>query len=174
MRKLLILLLLLCAPAMAQANSGLGVGDKTPAYHPKHITGPDGGTDTCPVCKYGMRPAVQVFLNGASDEDVRSLVRTLSAGVKNSGKSDFKAFVVFIDGDAEKIKKLNKEEKADNVAMIVLSPKDDGYSAYKINPKAKSTVLVYADRVVTAKFVDYNAKKNQAELVKAIEKTYKK
>lgn len=25
------------------------VGGNTPPYHPQHVTGPDAGTDTCPV-----------------------------------------------------------------------------------------------------------------------------
>ena len=49
MRKLFLLLLLLCAPALAQTDSGLAIGGKTPPYHPKHITGPDAGSDVCPV-----------------------------------------------------------------------------------------------------------------------------
>ena len=92
--------------------------------------------------------------------------------MKKSGKADFKAFIFFIDGDAEKIKKLNKEEKADNIAMGILPSTDDGIKGYKINPKAKSTVLVYTKKSVTAKFVDYSAKKNAADLAKQIEKAY--
>ena len=92
--------------------------------------------------------------------------------MKKSGKADFKAFIFFIDGDAEKIKKLNKEEKADNIAMGILPSKDEGVTGYKLNLKAKSTVFVYTKRVVTAKFVDYNAKKNAPDLSKQIEKAY--
>ena len=36
-------------PALATPNSGLAVGETAPAHHPKHITGPDANTDTCPV-----------------------------------------------------------------------------------------------------------------------------
>jgi hypothetical protein len=36
-------------PALARPNSGLAIGDKTPAHNPQHITGPDAGTHTCPV-----------------------------------------------------------------------------------------------------------------------------
>lgn len=30
-------------------DSGKKVGDNLPAYHPRHVAGPDRGTDTCPV-----------------------------------------------------------------------------------------------------------------------------
>lgn len=41
--------MLLCAPAMAQVESGLAVGADTPPYHPVHVTGPDAGSKVCPV-----------------------------------------------------------------------------------------------------------------------------
>ena len=49
MRKLFLLLLLLAAPALAQVDSGLDVGVTAPPYHPTHVTGPDAGSDVCPV-----------------------------------------------------------------------------------------------------------------------------
>lgn len=52
--------------------------------------------------------------------------------------------------------------------------KDEGITLYKINPKAKSTVLLYNKKAVTAKFVDYNAKRDNAEFTKQIEKTWTK
>lgn len=56
--------------------------------------------------------------------------------------------------------------------MGILPSTDEGMKGYKINPKAKSTVLVYTKKAVTAKFVDYNAKKNAPELDKQIVKAY--
>ncbi len=36
-------------PAFAsQPESGLKVGDRVPAFHPQHVSGPLKGTDTCP------------------------------------------------------------------------------------------------------------------------------
>jgi hypothetical protein len=50
MHKLILFLLLLTfSPISAEVNSGLVVGERAPAHHPTHITGPDAGTDICPV-----------------------------------------------------------------------------------------------------------------------------
>lgn len=51
MRILRLFLLLLCAlPAWAAPlQSGPEVGGNTPPFHPTHVTGPDAGTDVCPV-----------------------------------------------------------------------------------------------------------------------------
>jgi hypothetical protein len=45
----LILLLLVTVAGFAQPQSGPAIGDRLPAFHPQHVTGPDAGTDTCPV-----------------------------------------------------------------------------------------------------------------------------
>lgn len=42
-------LTLLAGASWAELASGLAVGANTPAHHPQHVTGPDAGTDTCPV-----------------------------------------------------------------------------------------------------------------------------
>ena len=49
MKKYLLVLLVLLAGAAFADTSGLAVGDKTPAHYPHHVTGPDAGTDICPV-----------------------------------------------------------------------------------------------------------------------------
>ena len=94
--------------------------------------------------------------------------------MKKSGKSDFKAFVIFIDGDPEKLKKLNKELASDNVALCTMPSTDEGVKKYELNLKAKSTVLVYTSKAVTAKFVNYDAKRDAAKLTQQIEKVWKK
>jgi hypothetical protein len=55
-----------------------------------------------------------------------------------------------------------------------LPSEDEGIKLYKINPKAKSTVLLYNKKAVTAKFVDYDAKRDNLEFTKQIEKVWSK
>lgn len=42
-------LLLLLTLGVQSQSSGPAIGAHLPAHHPQHITGPDAGTDTCPV-----------------------------------------------------------------------------------------------------------------------------
>lgn len=51
MRKLRVLLTLavITVASWAVPKSGPAIGDNLPAHHPQHVTGPDAGTDTCPV-----------------------------------------------------------------------------------------------------------------------------
>ena len=101
-------------------------------------------------------------------------MQLLSQQVKKSGKSEFKAFLIFIDGDPYKLKKLNKELSTDNIALCTMPSTDEGVKKYDINLKAKSTVLVYTSKKVTAKLVDYDAERDAAELTREIEKVWKK
>jgi hypothetical protein len=44
----LLALLMLGATIPSAPESGLAIGDRVPAFHPKHVTGPDKGTEECP------------------------------------------------------------------------------------------------------------------------------
>ena len=55
-----------------------------------------------------------MFLNKADEEDVKAIVRLLSAKAEEHKEDGFRAFVYFLDGTPNKLKKLNAELKADN------------------------------------------------------------
>lgn len=113
-----------------------------------------------------------MFLNGASDKDVRSILTLLSEKKKEHDKQGFMAFVFFLDGTPDQLKKLNKELKLDNIALCLLTDKErqSTLKGYGINPKAKSTFLIYDARVLKDKVVNYDAQKNAAYVKKAIDK----
>lgn len=150
----------LALPALA-ADSGLSVGDKVPVFHPNHVTGPDAGTTKCPPCTYGERPAVQVWVRGDSSENVTKIAGLLNDLAK--GDENFKAFMIFISDDTEKIKakleKVAKENDFGKIAMAYLAPDDKAIEAYKINlaDDVKNTVFIYRDKKVAAKFVNLQA-----------------
>ena len=114
-----------------------------------------------------------MFLNNADDETVRTLVKTLSAKAKQHNR--FRAFVYFQNVKPESLKKLNKELGADNIALCMFEKKEREKSLklYKINPKAKSTVMVYLNRDITANIVNFNPKKDKKALEGAIDKICK-
>jgi hypothetical protein len=110
-----------------------------------------------------------VFLNSADDDDVRSVVSLLAKKAKEH--ESFRAFVYFLDGRPEQLKKLNDELQANSIALALIpdSDLDETLELYDINTKAKSTVLVYKDREVTYKVVNYN-EKDADQVMKAIDK----
>ncbi|MBK8355591.1 MAG: hypothetical protein IPL13_09540 [Saprospiraceae bacterium] len=46
----------------SKLNSGLEIGEDNPSFTPFHAFGPDKGTRTCPVCKYGRFHGIVYFI----------------------------------------------------------------------------------------------------------------
>ena len=149
--------------ATAPATSGLEVGEMVTPFHPTHVSGPDAGTDTCPPCKYGNRPQVQVWTNMDAPENVMGLAKHLSAKV-DSSKHEFKAFMINLahcDACIDGTKSVAKKAELKNIAMTYLDAKSDYVKNYKVNvsEEVKNTVFVYKNRKVVAKFVKLKADK---------------
>lgn len=156
--------LALALPVLAfSPTSGLKPGDMTSAFEPIHVAGPDKGTETCPVCKYGSRPAVQVWHNGDAAQNVVDLANHLDKKVAAS-KNEFKAFTVGIaDTEAQRdaVVKIGGMIEGGHVGVTYLASSDPALKAYKINTDSsvKNTVIVYKDRKVVATMVNVKADK---------------
>jgi len=119
---------------------------------------------------------VQVFVNTDSTENVAAIAKLLSEAVKGEAKAEFKAFIVFIKGEEKQVAKLAEENKIENVGFALLKgPDDPVLKAVKIKPseKVRNVVYVYANKTVTAKFVNLDAEKDADRLKKAIAKACK-
>jgi hypothetical protein len=152
------------AVGLGAAVSGPKPGDAVYPFNPVHVTGADKGTKTCPVCKYGGLPAVQVWVNGDSMENITKIASSLEAAVKSQGTGKLKVFVVFIrpsnvasEDFAAQLKTAAEKANIENVAFTYVdSPRAGAVSTYKINTtdQVKNTVLVYANRKVVANYVN--------------------
>ncbi len=150
--------------AGAQLHSGLAPGAMVSAFEPTHVSGPDAGTKTCPICKYGKAPAVQVWVNGDTTENVAKIADALEGAIKMEGGDKLKAFVVFIRPSnvsasmlEGQLKMVAEKCKLSHVALTYVDgPASKFVGQYKINTssKVKNTVLVYHDMKVDANFVN--------------------
>ncbi len=149
---------ILALPALANVSSGPAVGEKITPFHPTHVTGPDAGTTTCPPCKYGNTPAVQVWVNGDDTANVLKIAGKLNEVAKKD--EDFKAFIIFVVDPAKKakmettLKDAAKSTGYNAIAMAWVPNNSEYLKAYKIDKAAKNTVLVYKDRKVTHNWVN--------------------
>ena len=151
----------------ALAKSGLRPGESVTAFTPTHVTGADAGTKTCPVCKYGKTPAVQVWVNGDSMENVAKIADVLEASIKMEGTDKLKAFVIYIkpvsmsEGDmTSQLKMVADKCHLSNLALAYVDgPKAEPVGQYKINTSdaVKNTILVYHDMKVSNNFVNFKA-----------------
>jgi protocatechuate 3,4-dioxygenase beta subunit len=161
-------------PGYSRANSsslssGLEIGSSCPAFGPLHISGPDAGKKTCPMCKYGYGQGVMVWLNNPSLSAVTPFAIKLENEIEKRGLHNFRVFIVYIkptqENEKEAEKKLTEwscQMKLKNVAVVMVPSVMDAETAgsYKINPSAKiiNTVFVYKKRQVAEKFIniDFN------------------
>lgn len=145
-------------------KSGLQPGEMVSAFEPTHVTGPDAGTKTCPVCKYGKTPAVQVWVNGDSKENIAKIADTLEASIKMAGPDKLKGLIVYVkpksmssDALQGQLKMMADKCKLTNVALTYVDgPSSKFVGQYKINgaSSVKNTVIVYHDMKVNANFVN--------------------
>lgn len=118
---------------------------------------------------------MQVWNNGDTTENMVAISKFLNGRVEAS-KSDFKAFVInLVNNDADKAtaQKVADMSKAPSIGSTVLATTDRGVRSYKINTadEVKNTVIVYKNKRVTAKFVNFKPNaKGLNELAEAISK----
>jgi protocatechuate 3,4-dioxygenase beta subunit len=139
-------------------SSGLELGETVEPWRPIHVAGPDRGTTACPVCTYLDKPAVVVFTKDG--ENAVELARRVEALVKAHGDNGLKGFVVVLDSKPERLAKMVGRAGISRSALCYPDPssREEDLQAYKINPAATSTILVYKDYKVLARFVDLSAK----------------
>lgn len=144
-------------------KSGIEVGEMVSAYHPKHVSGPDAGTDNCPPCTYGNRPAVQIWLNPSEDaKNVEAFAKFLNEAVVGNKKADLKGFLINLTHCQmciDKVTAMAKSTPYQQIGIATLSSTDAAVDAYKVNTakEIKNTVFVYKNKKVVAKFVNLKA-----------------
>lgn len=167
----------LAIPVLAGSGekSGLAVGDTVPAYHPTHISGPDKGTDNCPPCTYGARPAVQMWFSPGEDtKTIEAFAKVLNTAVEDNKKVEFKGFLINLtdcEKCVDKVKVIAKATPYQKIAFATLASSNEAVKSYKVSTDKSimNTVFVYKDKKVIAKFVNLKAdKQGLADLQKAI------
>src|SRR5687767_9236616 len=123
--------------AVFNSNSGLNVGENVTPFHPKHIAGPDKGTDTCPPCKYGAVPAVQAWISPSEKpETVLALAQTLSANVEAHKAANLKGFMIMLTmcaGCEGRAAKFAEKSKLENIGIATLAFEDKAIKNYKVS-----------------------------------------
>ncbi len=147
-------------------QSGNSIGSESPSFIPQHIAGPDKGSHACPMCKYGYHPGVLVFLNTDNDwENVIAICKRLEEESIKRKAQKFKAYLIYTNPAKLPIKdlesKLEKFARSLSIKSMAITyvpsinDKKTEMNLNKINPKTKTTIIVYNNRMVFDKFVDF-------------------
>ena len=156
-------------------NSGLEIGEDNPSFIPFHAFGPDKGTRTCPVCKYGRFHGIIYFVgNHPNWDDIKKWLTFLEK--ESVSRSKFLK-VYFVYGNdknyskekrQEELEKLGNELNLNNIALTFVpsfSDKESEVNLNNINPDVENTFVIYRNRAIIDKFVDLKPTKENYNLI---------
>jgi protocatechuate 3,4-dioxygenase, beta subunit len=159
-------------------QSGLNIGEDQPSFIPFHAFGPDKGTRTCPVCKYGRYHGI-VYLVGDNPNwnDIKKWLMFLDAECITR-QQYLKAYFVY--GNSKnynkqarqtELEKIGTELHLQKIALTFVPSFSDTESEAnlnKINPAAENTLIVYRHRTIIDKYVNLSPTEQNFKLIAAI------
>lgn len=164
--------------------SGLEIGEVDPSFTPYHAVGPDKGTWTCPLCKYGGYYGILFFVgNHPNWGDIRKWVVFLEQECVTRS-TYMKAFFVYGNetnyNEASRIRELEdigNELDIKNVALTIVPSLTDTTTEVffnKINPDVENTFIVYQQGEIIDKYVNLPpTPDNYKRIVSSVENTMK-
>jgi hypothetical protein len=138
--------------------SGLRPGEQVEPWNPIHVTGPDRGTNQCPVCTYLEKPVVVVFAKDTTNTaELATRLEPLASEYRTAG---LRVVVAVVDIGPDRAKALAADLKFADISLCYLPPMSGPkeLKAYRIDPAVENTVMVYKNYTVAATFVNLLAK----------------
>ncbi len=132
---------------------GMKIGEDVISFTPFHAWGPDKGTSTCPVCKYGWYHGAILFVGDNPDwEGTKKWLAFLeSESVRR--KDRFKAYLVYGNRKGysretreRELEAIGRELGLEHVALTFVPSLDDELSDIafnRIDPSARNTLILY-------------------------------
>lgn len=149
----------------AGLQSGLQVGEDQPSFMPYHTYGPDKGSRACPVCKYGRYQGIIYFVGNSPDwTEIKRWLAYLEQQSKARSKY-LKAYFVYGNennytrvGRDKELARLGEELQLKHVALTFVPSFSDPESEVdlsKINQKVGNTFIVYRNRTIIRKYINF-------------------
>jgi protocatechuate 3,4-dioxygenase beta subunit len=166
-------------------NSGLEIGEDNPSFTPFHAFGPDKGTKTCPVCKYGRFHGIVYFVgNNPNWNNIKEWLSFLELESVNRARY-LKVYFVYgnnkgysKDKRKMELENLGNELNIKNTALTFVpsfSNKESEVNLNKINPEVENTFVIYKNRAIIDKFVNLKPTKENYKLIsQTLDKTKNK
>lgn len=159
-------------------ESGLQVGEDQPSFTPFHAFGPDKGTKTCPVCKYGRYQGILYFAgNNSNWEAIKKWLVFLD---HESAARNKYLKVYFVYGND---KNFNKEDRQhllektgellglENIALTFVpsfSDKESDVFLNNINPSVENTFIIYRNRNIIDKYINLSPTSENFKLISTV------
>ncbi len=153
-------------PKAKPTTVGLQIGEDFPSITPHHAWGPDRGTNTCPVCRYGRYLGIMYFVNETNSQEVENWLLYFEE-LSNKQKEYLKVYLIFSDKESfdfsltkSQLEKLGQKLNLKRIALTLVSSfqdkKSDVYLT-KINPNVKNTIIIYKNRNIIGKYTNLDA-----------------
>jgi len=166
----------------AEVLSSLNIGEDQPSFIPFHAFGPDKGTRTCPVCKYGRYHGIIYFVGNNPNWEEIKLWLTFLEKESIAREKYLKAYFVY--GNSKDFNKNNRQQELENIGTelglkktaltFVQSFKDTESEANlnKINPNVENTFILYKHRSIIDKYINLKPTDENFKLLsKTLDKT---
>ena len=162
--------------------SGLNIGEDQPSFIPYHAFGPDKGTQTCPVCKYGRYHGIIYFVgNNPSWEEIKEWLKFLEQESMKRQKY-LKAYFVYgnennysKENRQRELEQIGKELKIKNIALTFVPSFTDTKTEANlnsINPNVENTFIIYKHRSIIDKYISLKpSQENFKILSETLDKT---
>ncbi len=155
--------------------SGLNIGEDQPSFIPFHAWGPDKGTRTCPVCKYGRYHGIVYFVGNKPDWiDVKKWLTFLEQESVARNKY-LKAYFVYGNENRynhserrRELEQLGSELNLKKIALTFVPSFNDTESEVnlnKVSPTVGNTFIIYKHRSIIDKFVNLKAESENFKLI---------
>jgi protocatechuate 3,4-dioxygenase beta subunit len=161
-----------------ELQSGLQIGEDQPSFIPYHAWGPDKGTRTCPVCKYGRYHGIVYFVgNNSNWDNIKNWLTFLEQeSVKRS--KYLKAYFVYGNENGynketrtKELEKIGNELNLKNIALTFVPSMTDTESEVnlnKINPAVENTFVIYRHRSIVDKFIELEPTADNFQIISNI------
>jgi protocatechuate 3,4-dioxygenase beta subunit len=152
---------------------------------PFHAWGPDKGTQTCPVCKYGRYHGIVYFVGDNPNwDEIKSWIKFLD---EESIKREKYLKAYFVYGNSNNYNKQTRQKELENIgrelklqkiALTFVPSFDDVESEANlnhINPKAENTFIIYRHRTIVDKYINLKPiQENFNKISEVLDKTRSK
>ena len=145
-------------------STGNAIGEAIYSFTPYHAYGPDKGTQTCPICKYGWYHGILYFVgNRPNWSNIKKWLLFLD---KESILRKEHLKVYFVYGNERnyhknerilQLEKLGNQIQLQSVALTFVPSFSDTLSKIhlnRINPDVNNTMIVYKRSIIIGKFIN--------------------
>ena len=147
-----------------EIRSGLNIGEDQPSFIPYHAFGPDRGTQTCPVCKFGRYHGIIYFVgNNPKWTEIKAWLKFLE---QESEKRKKYLKVYFVYGNDKNYNQIERQKQLENLGHELnlkntaltfvpsFSDKNTEANLNKINLNVENTFIIFKHRSIVDKYID--------------------